>query len=146
MSRRITARAVGGLLAFFGRVVAWLIVPLYAIGTFATFWFEIRLGVQDEKPLEGVVILVGFGAFAVVGALLVAKRPTNPIGWIMAAIALMVGIFPAGDAYAAYVMSTRGHPGALAVVGAWGQSWYWLLLLIFVFVVRVQFLDDAHGG
>jgi hypothetical protein len=29
----------------------------------------------------------------VVGALLVAKRSTNPIGWIIAAVALMVAIF-----------------------------------------------------
>ncbi len=144
MRHRITARVSGGSLAFFGRVVAWLTVPLYATGAFATFWLESRLSVQDENPLEGVVILVGFGAFAVVGALLVAKRPTNLIGWIMAAIALMVGIFPTGDAYAAYVMSTRGHPDALAVVGAWGQSWYWLLLLSFAFVYLPLLFPDGR--
>ena len=26
-------------------------------------------------------------------------------------------------------MTTRGQPDGLAVVGAWLQSWYWLLLL-----------------
>jgi hypothetical protein len=83
-----------------------------------------RAGLPNEDPVGNAALLVGFGAFAVVGALLVAKRPTNAISWIMAAVALMVGIFHAGDAYSAYVMVTRGHPDALAVVGAWTGSWY----------------------
>jgi hypothetical protein len=80
----------------------------------------------------------------VVGALVVAKRPTNLIGWIMAAIALMVTIFPVGDAYAAYVMVTRGHPDALAVLGAWVQSWYWLLLLALTFVYLPLLFPDGR--
>jgi len=81
-----------------------------------------------------VLLVGGFGAFAVVGALLVAKRPGNSVGWIMVTIALIVGVFPAGDSYAAYVMTTRGHPDVLAVLGAWIQSWYWFLLLALTFV------------
>jgi hypothetical protein len=46
----------------------------------------------------------------VVGALLVNRRPTNPIGWIMAAPGLMVPIFSAGGAYATHVMANRGRP------------------------------------
>ena len=65
------------------------------------------------------MLSVGFGAFAVVGALLVVRRPTNTIGWILAAIGLMVAIFNAGGSYATYVMVTRGRPDALAVFGAW---------------------------
>jgi hypothetical protein len=38
------------------------------------------------------------------------RRPTNAIGWIMAAPGLMVPIFSAGGAYATYVMATRGRP------------------------------------
>ena len=68
--------------------------------------------------MENAALLVGFSAFAVVGAMLVAKRPTNAIGWIMAAVALMLSTFLAGDSYTAYVMVTRGQPDALAVVGA----------------------------
>ena len=110
-------------------MVAWLVVLVYVTGTGANIWLESRLRSYDDSPWEDVVLLVGFGAFAVVGALLIAKRPANPIGWIMAAVALMVGLFPVGDTYAAYVMTTSGQPNALAVVGAWTQSWYWFLLL-----------------
>jgi hypothetical protein len=117
---------------FLARVVAWLIVLIYIAGIGANIWLESRL--QEDHRWEDVPLLVGFGAFAAVGALLVAKRPTNLIGWIMAVTGLMVGIFPLGDSYAAYMMTTRGHPDALAVAGAWVQSWYWFLLLALALV------------
>ncbi len=125
-------------------VAGWLIVPLYAAGVFANFWLESRLGLQDNNPLEDIILVVGFGAFAVVGALVVVKRPTNPIGWILATVALMVAIFPAGDSYAAYVMTTRGRPDAFAVVGAWVQSWYWYLLNSLAFIYLPMLFPDGR--
>ena len=117
----------------FARVAGWLIVPLYVVGDCTFFFLERAAGLWSEttlvENLEGVALDVGFGAFAVVGALLVTKRPTNAIGWIMAAVALMVAIFNAGGAYATYVMLTRGKPDALAVLGAWVANWYWFLML-----------------
>ena len=144
MSRRVTTQPRGRLFLLFGRVVAWLVVLLYATGMFTTFWLERRLGLHDRNPVEDVSIVVGFGAFATVGALLVAKRPTNLIGWIMAVVALMVGLFPAGEAYAAYVMVTRGHPDTLAILGSWVQSWYWLLLVALVFVYLPLLFPDGR--
>lgn len=113
----------------FPRLVAWLVVLVYIVGTGTNFWLQNRLHALGTNFLDEVTLLVGFGGFAVVGALLVARRPANLIGWILAAVGLMVGVFPLGDTYAAYVMITSGHPNALAVLGAWIQSWYWYLLL-----------------
>src|SRR5918998_3309249 len=115
--------------SLFTLVVAWLVVLVYATGILLTIWLEHRLDVRDDPLLEDGLLIAGFGAFAVVGALLVAKRPTNLIGWIMAAIALMVSIFNAGGAYATYVLVTRGQPDALAVVGAWTANCYWFVML-----------------
>ena len=42
----------------------------------------------------------------------------------MAAAALMLVVGAAGDMYAAWVMTSHGQPDALAVLGAWVQSWY----------------------
>jgi hypothetical protein len=131
-------------LFFAARVAGWLIVPLYVAGVCTSYWFEYRAGLPDENPIEGVVLWVGFGAFAVVGAMLVAKRPTNLIGWMMAAVALMVAIFYAGGTYAAYVMSTRGQPDALTVVSAWVQTWYWSLLIAFAFVYLPLLFPDGR--
>jgi hypothetical protein len=136
----------GTLLFALGRVAGWLIVPLYVAGNCAFYFFRRGAGLGNGANLlddvVGMVLNVGFGAFAVVGALLVAKRSTNLIGWIMAAIAFMVAIFNAGGAYATYVMVTRGQPDALAVVGAWTANCYWFVMLaLALFYLPMLFPD-----
>src|SRR5919107_3366669 len=130
------------------RVAGWLIVPLYVAGNCAFYLLRRGAGLGDATNLlddvEGTVFNVGFGAFAVVGALLVVKRPTNLIGWIMAAIALMVSIFNAGGAYATYVMLTRGQPDALAVVGAWTANCYWFVMLALALFYLPMLFPDGH--
>jgi hypothetical protein len=101
------------------RVAGWLIVPLYVAGICTTFLLERSAALPNQDSVDDVAQLVGFGAFAVVGALLVAKRPTNVIGWILAVVALMMAIFRAGGAYAAWAVATLGQPDALAVFGVW---------------------------
>ncbi len=86
------------------RVAAWLIVPLYVAGDCAYYFLAYSVDPWSESSVvenvQGVMFDVGFGAFAVVGALLLARRPTNAIGWIMASIGLMVPVFNTGSAYA----------------------------------------------
>ena len=139
MSRRTPLFAIG-------RLAGWLIIPLYVAGNCAFYLLRQGAGLGNGANLlddvEGMVLNVGFGAFAVVGALLVAKRPTNLIGWIISAIALMVSIFNAGGAYATYVMLTRGQPDALAVVGAWAANCYWFVMLaLALFYLPMLFPD-----
>src|SRR5215208_2134990 len=102
-------------LLFVARVAGWLIVPLYVAGICTSYLFRRSASLPNEHPLENVVLWIGFGAFAVVGSLLVAKRPTNASGWIMATVAPMVAIFRAGEAYAICVWATRGQPDAIGV-------------------------------
>jgi hypothetical protein len=131
-------------LLFVTRLAGWLIVPLYAAGICTSYALQRRAGLLDDNSVENAVLLVGFSAFAVVGAILVAKRPTNAIGWIMAAVALMLSTFLAGDSYTAYAMVTRGQPDALAVVGAWTGSWYWYALLALVLVYLPLLFPDGR--
>jgi hypothetical protein len=148
---RTNGEEVGGMsrrtLVFaMGRVVGWLIVPLYVAGDFAFYLLRRGAGLGNGSNLlddvVGMVLSVGFGAFAVVGAILVARRPSNLIGWIMAAVALMVSIFNAGGAYATYVMITQGQPDALAVVGAWTANCYWFVMLaLALFYLPMLFPD-----
>ena len=125
-------------------MVAWLVIFIYIAGTGANIWLQDRLDMQGDPLLEDVLLRAGFGAFAVVGALLVAKVPSNLVGWIMAVIGIMVGVCPAGDTYAAYVISMRGHPSALAVVGAWAQGWYWYLLLSLALIYLPLLFPDGR--
>jgi hypothetical protein len=144
MTRNVAGARPRGLPYLLARMVGWLIVPLYVAGMCTSYLLERSAGIPGGHPMENVVLWVGFGAFAVVGALLVARRPTNLIGWIMATIALIVALFPAGDSYAGYVMVTRGHPDALAILGAWVQSWYWLLLIALTFVYLPLLFPDGR--
>jgi hypothetical protein len=144
MNRRIADAQPRGWLSLLARVAGWLIVPLYVAGICTSYLLERRAGLPSEHPVEDVVFLVGSGAFVVVGALLVAKRPTNLIGWIMSTVALMGAIFSAGGTYAVYVMVTRGHPDALAVVGAWTLNWFWYVLLALIVVYLPLLFPDGR--
>jgi hypothetical protein len=144
MNHRIADARLRGWLYPFARVSGWLIVPLYVAGICTSYLLERSAAVPPAHPMEDVVIRVGFGAFAVVGSLLVVKRPTNLIGWIMATVALMVAIFHAGLIYAAYVMATRGQPDALAVLGAWIGNWYWYVLLALAVIYLPLLFPDGH--
>ena len=137
----VRLRGRSSLLAW---VAAWLVVVLYAAGICANYLLERSAGLPTEYSVEDVVFLVGSGTFMVIGSLLVAKRPTNPISWIMATIALLAAICSAGGTYAAYVMTTRDHPNTLAVVGAWVQAWYWYVLLALAFVYLPLLFPDGR--
>ena len=138
----------GGLLPVFARVVGWSIVPLYLAGLFTSYLLTYSVEPRSDTSLldnvQGVMLDLGFGAFALVGTLLVARRPSNAIGWIMASIGLMVPVFNTGSAYAAYVMATRGRPDALAVFGAWCANWYWWLMLALVLIYLPILFPDGR--
>ena len=132
------------LLLLFARLGGWLIVPLYVAGVCTTLLLARSAGLANEHAVDDAAQFVGFGAFAVVAALLVAKRPTNIIGWIMAVVALMVAIFRAGGAYAAYVVATRGQPDALAVFGVWIGHWFWWLILALTVIYLPLLFPDGR--
>ena len=130
-------RAVGRperrLLPVIARLVGWLIIPLYVLSDLTFYLLTYSVVPWSDSSLlenvENLMLNLGFFAFALVGALLITRRPSNAIGWIMASIGLMVPVFNLGSAYANYVVATRGRPGALAVFGAWAGNWYWFVML-----------------
>ena len=141
---RRTWTTSGGRSAPLARVAALLVLLVYGAGLCVNAWLERRLDLRGENSLEDLVLFVGFSMFAVVGALLMAKRPDNLVGWILGTAAVIVGIFPASESYAAYVMTTRGRPDALAVFGAWANGWYWLVLLALVFIYLPLLFPDGR--
>src|SRR5215210_4817103 len=131
------------------RVAGWLIVPLYVVSSCAYYLLIYGAGLWNEdalvENLTGAMLSLGFGAFAVVGALLVVRRPTNAIGWILSAVGLMVStIFAAGSGYATYVMATRGQPDALAVFGAWAANCLWFVMLALALIYLPLLFPDGR--
>ncbi|TFV80195.1 histidine kinase [Blastococcus sp. CT_GayMR20] len=126
------------------RAVAWSVVPVYLFGVGSNLVLQRRLGSPGLDPVEGMLLWLGFGMFAAMGALLIGKRPRNAVGWVMAGAAVLLALAPAGDHYAAWVLTTSGRADPLAVLGAWVQGWYWLLMLWLVFAVLPVIFPDGR--
>jgi hypothetical protein len=83
---------------------------------------------QQDVPNQ-VMLFVGFSAFMVVGALIVAHRPGNAIGWIFSAIALLAFTGELASEYAIYAYVTHPRPLPGAILAAWYNSWVWYLVV-----------------
>ncbi len=135
--------APAGRRALFARLAAVLVLLAYLAGIVANAWLDRSTGPRDGNSAEDAILFVGFGMFAVVGALLVALRPGNPIGWILCVTSLVV---PASalETYAAYVMITSGRPDWLAVLGVWVNSWYWFVFIVLAFIYLPLYFPDGR--
>ncbi len=116
--------------------VAWGLLAAFAIIFVATNVLSAANGDFRSQPLLEVVPLwLSFSAFMVVGALIVAHRPGNPIGWVFSAIALLAAGGGLAEGYGRYAYETR--PGSLpgAIVATWlaWSSWYPTVTLAVVF-------------
>jgi signal transduction histidine kinase len=126
------------------RILAAAVLPLYLAGCACFVLLSTRLGTLSDSSAEGPLLLGGFGAFAVLGSLVAFRRPRNTLGWLLSVAALTIAWAPTGDAYAAYVMRTGGRPNALAVAGAWVQSWYWYPLISVLLVWLPLLFPDGR--
>ena len=84
--------------------------------------------------------------FATVGALVAARVPSNPLGWIFVVIALLsTGNGVAENyAYQGLVNDPGSLPGATAV--AWYYSWGWYPVLILIAVVPLLYPTGRMPG
>jgi hypothetical protein len=76
---------------------------------------------------------------SVVGALIAARQPTNPIGWLVEASSLLAALQGLANGYAAYAATGAGMglPGRAAL--AWVGSWLGAFALGLVVVVLLVF-------
>ncbi len=76
--------------------------------------------------LEGLIL----GAIAVIGAVVAARQPRNPIGWILSATAFFLGVLIlSAHLFWALALGADGpNDGALFV--AWVASWIWIPAVI----------------
>ena len=112
--------------------VAWSMLAVFAVGYLAVPLSFANGNVQRE-PGFYLALTVAFTAFMVVGAVIVAHRPGNALGWIFSAIGLLSSAGVLAMEYAEYAYLTR--PGSLpgAALAAW-FSWWWLPILGLIFV------------
>ena len=75
------------------------------------------------------VAFVGFLAYPLVGGLIAARRPANPVGWLLLAFSAGVGLSNAIYLYGIYglIVSSTSLPGA--EVAGWADAWLWIISL-----------------
>jgi hypothetical protein len=102
--------------------VAWSVLAIYAAGLASTGTLAVLSG---SGAGDNVVLLYlpAFTAFMVVGALVVARRPDNAMGWLFSAIGLLsLGALVAMEyIHYAYIARPGGLP--FAVLAAWYLAW-----------------------
>jgi hypothetical protein len=118
MSPRISALLAGSAWALSAAFVL-LSVPLY----WSTSASVVLLGVPQIVAVLALAALVL--AFSSVGALIVARRPGNGVGWILCAAGLTIGATTLASGYA--VFSLTGPSGLPATEwAAWFAYWIWV--------------------
>jgi hypothetical protein len=112
--------------------VAWSMLAVFAAGFLAVPLSFANGNVQREPGLY-LALVLAFTAFMLVGAVIVAHRPGNAVGWIFSAIGLLSSAGVLAMEYAEFAYVTR--PGSLpgAALAAW-FSWWWLPILGLIFV------------
>jgi hypothetical protein len=114
--------------------IAWSMLAVFLVGVVLATILGVANETFQQDATNQLLLLVGFSAFMVVGALIVAHRPGNAIGWIFSAIALLAFTGQLAGQYAIYAYVTR--PGSLpgAILAAWYGNWPWFLVLALTFV------------
>ena len=110
--------------------VTWSMLAVFVAG----YGVGIPLSVANDNFEQDSSLLLAFAAFMIVGAVIVAHRPGNAVGWIFSAIGLLTATGVAATEYAAYVARTRSGSLPGVVLAAWYTSWWWYPTLVGVLV------------
>ncbi|HEX5164650.1 MAG TPA: hypothetical protein VFV93_04575, partial [Thermomicrobiales bacterium] len=122
MSRRAAGWLAWGLLAVFGVSIGAGLVLQYA---------------RDEPPGAFVTYLslaVAFGLFAVMGLLIVTRRPDNVMGWLYCAIGLGTAYTFVSPSYRLYTLERPGRDFPLVAITSLLESVVWSLNLTLIIV------------
>ena len=126
-------------------VLAWALWLLVVLGLAAGFWLEVllrRAGRSD--PLDTAVApTVAAVSAATVGAVLAARRPRHPVGWLLLACGLSLSAAGVAGGYAPYGLQVR--PGALPGA-AWVAMYYPTTALLALALLGLVLLLTPTGS
>jgi LPXTG-motif cell wall-anchored protein len=114
--------------------VAWFLLVVFVLSAILAVILEIANGTLQHDAANQTLLFLGFGAFMAVGALIVAHRPGNDIGWIFSAIALLAATTQLASEYSVYAYTTRAGSLPGAILAAWYGSWPWWLVFALALV------------
>jgi hypothetical protein len=117
------------------RALPWLLCTLSLALFLVANW--VRWILRDDTPddhvewLEGIIGALGFAGIPVVGALIAARLPANPYGWVWCAAGLA---YASSEATGSLVRLLDGSVQANWLLEAWGFVSF-IGLLVFVFLL-----------
>jgi hypothetical protein len=114
--------------------VAWSMLAVFVVSVVVGLILAVANGEFQQDAANQVLLLLGFSAFMVVGASVVAHRPDNAIGWTFSAIALLAVTGQLAGQYAVYAYATRAGSLPGAILAGWYGSWPWWLVLTLALV------------
>lgn len=99
-----------------------------------------------HDPGGFIGFIFAFGAFGLVGALIIWQRPGNSLGWVLAAVGLLAAWGASADTYADVVSDEN----LLYLVSVWISLWYWFPLLGLTMIFTPLLFPDGrphrHAG
>jgi hypothetical protein len=121
------------------RASAWIALGVFAFGAS----LALVLSAYNGSLSPGDVGLVfAFGAFAVVGALIVDRAADNRIGWVCLGVGVGGAMVGFTQAFATYGASHPGTPGIL--LAAWLQNWLWFPFIGLAFTFLPLLFPDGR--
>ena len=130
--------------------IAWSLVGVYAAGSTLSVWILERVRSRwapDAGTLsatgENAPLLGAFTLFAVVGALIVSRRPRQRVGWIMlgAALAMMASWLATGYALLTVGASPTAPPAIGLVAGGAAEPLAILAMLLALVLLLLLYPD-----
>jgi hypothetical protein len=92
-------------------------VALVTLVVAVTVVFGVTVGI--DTPGSALVLM---GAWAILGAIIVALRPSNAVGWLFLAVGLWLGI-----GLSATSAAERLDSGPLLTFLSWFSEWFWIV-------------------
>ena len=106
-----------------GRVSSWIAWSVCGL-TLAMIACAVALAVPNRYGLGAVLFILTEASAALVGALIVSRRPENPVGWLVSSHALFFTLGEFGRQYAIFGLLTE--PGSLPLARAMASPPYWV--------------------
>jgi signal transduction histidine kinase len=101
-------------------------------------------GTLGENPLGQAALLVAFGAFATVGAIVASRRPDNAIGWIFGTVGVLAGLGGFAEESSRHALNAPSGTLPFGVLAAWIQGWYWGPLIGLVVIFTPLLFPTGH--
>jgi hypothetical protein len=131
--------------------LAWSLAALCVSMFVATGVLEV-LTRSAQSPGNGITVgtvsetltFVSFLAFPSIGALIISRRPWNPIGWVCLADGLLWMLLAVTDSYSVYGVAQPGSVPFPVAVGTIGNQWLWVPTVGLLGIYLVLLFPDGR--